>query len=176
MGAPKVLLEAMRDDTHVLAIIASIPDAPFTEATVSALAHWFDDVEIHYPIPEMAFEPEERRKIIHVVSTEMLEHFAKAVNDAAIGELSDEAFKALAQAVDPLWRELTGAFAAELNIRFEDNRVPADSSQEFLDSMMGRLRENFGDEAVNEFRSAIIKDTNLRAHLRRIGIDPDAAK
>jgi hypothetical protein len=174
MGAPKELLVKMRDDAHVLALVAATDDVPFTNAIIDAVANWFDDVEIRYPIAEMDFTPSERRGIVNTVANEMLELFARAVNDATSGELDDEMFKTLAGAVDPLWRELAGAFAPELNRRFEENRVPAEHSEAFLNGIVDRMREDLGDEAVDEFRSALHADRNLRAHLRRMGLDPDA--
>ena len=176
MGAPKHLLEDMRNDAHVLALIAATENAPVTDAVLGAVARWFDDVEVHYPIAEMAFDSKERRELIHTVSTELLDLFTQAAAEAeASGELGDERFEVLANAVDPLWRELTGVFAKELNARFEMNRVPAEHSDSYLRTMIDRLREEHGDSAANDFRTAINKDSTLRAHLRRIGIDPDAA-
>lgn len=177
MGAPIETLKKMRDDAHVLALIASVDDAPFTPAVLDAVADWFEDVEISYPIAEMAFEGNERRKLVHTVANELLEFFAVSVNRAESqgGELSDADFAVLAERVDPLWRELAGAFAIELNERFNDNRVPAEHSQSYLKHLVERFAEDQGEEAAAEFRDAIRNDSRLRAQLRRMGLDPDAA-
>ena len=174
MGAPKELLVKMRDDAHVLALVAATEEVPFTSAVIDAVAHWFDDVEIRYPIAEMDFTAAERRGIVHTVATEMLELFGRAVIKAASGELDDESFKNLAASVDPLWRELAGAFAPELNHRFEENRVPEEHTEAFLNGIVEKMRDDLGDEAVQEFKNALLADRNLRAHLRRMGLDPDA--
>jgi hypothetical protein len=168
------MLKAMRDDAHVLALVATTENTPFTYGVIDAVANWFDDVEIHYPIAEMAFEPEERRKLVHSVATELLELFAQAVGMAtASEELDDERFAALAAAVDPLWRELAGSFAVELNRRFEANRIPEEHSEPYLRTMISKFESEQGSDAAEEFISAVRNDPRLRAHLRRIGIDPD---
>jgi hypothetical protein len=174
MGAPKELLAKMRDDAHVLALVAATEEAPFTAAVIDAVAHWFDDVEIRYPIAEMDFTPAERRGIVHTVVTEMLELFARAVDDAESGELDEKRFAKLAETVDPLWRELAGAFAPELNRRFEENRVPVEHTEAYLNVIIEKMRDDLGDAAVQEFKAALIADRNLRAHMRRMGLDPDA--
>lgn len=174
MGAPKELLEAMRDDTHVLALVATTDEAPFTMPVIEAVARWFGDVEIRFPIADMGFTDAERREIVRTVSNELLSQFNAAISDCVADELGEERFATLAAAVDPLWRELTGAFATQLNERFEQNRVPADHSAEFLSMIMSKMQDDLGEDAVSEFRSALSSDANLRAQLRRMGLDPDA--
>jgi hypothetical protein len=176
MGAPIQMLKAMRDDAQVLALVAATDETPFTYAVIDAVANWFDDVEIKYPIAEMPFDENERRKLVHDVAGELLGNFVQAVEDAtAEEELDEERFARLAAAVDPLWRELSGAFAVELNRRFEKNRIPAEHSNAYLRAMISRFEEEQGSDAAQEFLAAIRSDTRLRAHLRRIGIDPDEA-
>lgn len=176
MGAPIEMLKAMRDDAHILTLVAATDESPFTYAVIDAVANWFDDVEIRYPIAEMPFDEKERRKLVHDVAGEILGHFSDAVQAASTsGELDGERFAALATQVDALWRELAGAFAVELNRRFEENRVPAEHSDAYLRAMISRFEEEQGSDAAQEFLAAIRNDNRLRAHLRRIGIDPDQA-
>lgn len=173
MGAPKQTLEEMRNDTHVLALVSATEETPFTMPVIEAVARWFGDVEIKYPIADMGFSEAERRTIVHAVATELLEQFNAAVNHCVGDELDDERFAALAATVDPLWRELAGALATQLNERFEERRVPEDHSTEFLEAIMAKMHDDFGDDAVSEFRRALAEDNNLRAQLRRMGVDPD---
>ena len=174
MGAPKKLLEAMRDDTHVLALVAATDEAPFTMPVIEAVARWFGDVEIRFPIADMGFSDAERREIVRNVSNDLLAQFNSIVGECVNDVLDEERFAALAASVDPLWRELAGAFAAQLNERFEENRVPTDHSSDFLTNIMSKMEDDLGDDAVNEFRRALSNDSNLRAQLRRMGLDPDA--
>jgi hypothetical protein len=176
MGAPIQMLKAMRDDAHILTLVAATDNSPFTYAVIDAVANWFDDVEIRYPIAEMPFDEKERRALVHAVSEELLGFFAQAAEAAtATGELDDENFAVLAEKVDPLWRELAGAFAVELNQRFEKNRIPEEHSTAYLRAMVEKFEEEQGSDAAQEFLTAIRSDNRLRAHLRRIGIDPDQA-
>lgn len=176
MGAPTQMLKAMRDDAQILNLVAATDETPFTYAVIDAVANWFDDVEIRYPIPEMPFDAKERRKLVYEVSGELLGHFVTAVEQSgASGELDEERFAVLAAAVDPLWRELAGAFAVEINRRFEENRIPAEHSHTYLRAMISKFEEEQGSEAATDFLNAMRNDTRLRAHLRRIGLDPDLA-
>jgi len=174
MGAPKKLLEAMRDDAHVLALVATTDEAPFTMPVIEAVARWFGDVEIRFPIADMGFSDAERRDIVRNVSNELLTNFNTAIDQCVGDELGEELFAVLAAAVDPLWRELAGTFATQLNERFESNRVPSDRSSEFLTMIMAKMEDDLGNDAVTEFRQALSNDSNLRAQLRRMGLDPDA--
>ena len=141
---------------------------------IEAVARWFGDVEIRFPIADMGFSEAEQRDIVRNVSNELLTHFQTALDQCVGDELGEESFAALAAAVDPLWRELSGAFASKLNERFESQRVPSDNSSEFLSMIMAKMEDDLGNDAVAQFRQALSNDSNLRAQLRRMGLDPDA--
>lgn len=176
MSLPTEILSKMRDDASVLAIVSGIDEAPITQGVIESVENWFKDVEIVYPIPQMQFEESERRGLVNTISVELTERFEKArvQSEKNGGVLSEEDFEKLAKDVDPLWRELSGLFAKELNFQFERNRVPQDEVGEYLQMLTSSLSDHIGEQAKEAFLEKIKTDKNLRAHLRRIGIDPDS--
>ena len=178
MSLPENILQKMRDDAKVLAIVSAIEEAPLTEAIISSVGEWFNDVEIVYPIAQMHFEEKERRDIINTIAIELTERFeaSRAAAQSNSGALSEEQYEQLGKNVDPLWRELTGLFAKELNYHFEKNRIPQDEAEEYLQALTSSLSDHIGEQAKEAFLSKIKTDKNLRAHLRRIGIDPDSVQ
>lgn len=174
--ATKDLLIQMRDDARVLAHVAGVEDLAITKAVIGAVAGWFDDVEIMYPIPMMPFSAEERRSLVITIANELASHFDAASKLAdEEGDLPASAFETLAAQVDPLWRELSGVFATELNAEFEKRRVPEQHAREYLTGMIDQVAEVEGDEARAEFIENLRSNKVLRSQLRRIGIDPDQA-
>ena len=173
MSAPKEALSAMRDDAHVLAVLAAVEGAPITDGVIVSLAKWFHDVEIVYPIAEMAIDAETKRQFASTIATELTEHFDAAYRASEAGTFDDEAFTTLAATVDPLWRELAGLFAKELNESFESNRVDADQTGEAIQEMLNLIERMHGEDGVSEFRMRSKTDKSLRAQLRRMGLDPD---
>lgn len=173
MNAPMQIVEKMRNDAQVLALVAST-ECPFTLSVIDGVANWFEDVEINYPIADMNLSKDEQRSIVRLASEELLNHFDTYYHIAEKEDgLSEERFIELGKLVDPLWREITGAFAKELNQRFEETRIPIDIAKRYLEEMINRYKIEQGDFAANEFINAIKYDKRLRAQLRRMGIDPD---
>jgi|LakMenE18May11ns_1017448.scaffolds.fasta_scaffold9909433_2 hypothetical protein len=175
MKISKNVIKNMRDDAQILALVASV-DAPFTISVIDAVGNWFDDVEIKYPIPDMELTEQEQRTIVRLASDELLTHFQRVyeISEKEDG-LSKEHFEDLALLVDPLWREISGAFSKVLNERFNNTRIPEDMAGRYLEEMIERFKNEQGEYAASEFINAIKSDKKLRAHLRRMGVDPDLA-
>ena len=175
MGVPLELIQQMHDDTKVLATVASIPDTPITSHVIDAVARWYQDVEILYPIAEMDLDETNKRSLTEAIATEMLSQFVTALESAKAsgGELDSEPFQALGAAVDPLWRELAGVHAAVLNGSFQENRIEPEDTRDAIEQMLSAIERFSGPDGVNEFRSRARSDKTLRAHLRRMGLDPD---
>lgn len=175
MKISKNIIKSMRDDTQILALVASV-EAPFTISVIDGVGNWFDDVEIKYPIADMDLSDEEQRTIVRLATDELLNHFQKVyeISEKEDG-LSKEHFEELAVLVDPLWREIAGAFAKVLNERFNNTKIPEDMAERYLEDMIERFKMEQGEYAATEFINAIKSDKKLRAHLRRMGVDPDLA-
>jgi hypothetical protein len=169
MSMPMDKLLEVREDTHVLAVVAA-SDAPLTNAVLSGVARWFLDVEIRYPIAEMPMNDVERRGLLTTVTKELYDLFDQACSS---GEMNDEAFAILAADVDPLWREITGLLATQFNENFESERIPAERVAEYLRDLIDRIREEMGDGGVDDFIRQVRTDPMTRAQMRRIGVDPD---
>jgi hypothetical protein len=169
MSMPIEKLIEVREDTHVLAVIAA-SDAALTNAVLSGVARWFLDVEIRYPIAEMPMEDAERKSLLRTVTKELFDLFDRACSS---GEINEETFASLASAVDPLWREITGLLAKEFNENFENERIPAERVAEYLRDLIDRIREEMGDGGVDDFIRQVRNDPMTRAQMRRIGVDPD---
>jgi hypothetical protein len=171
-NVPKHVFESMRDDALVLATMAATR-GPITPSIIKGLESWFGDVEVKYPIAEMAFGVDERDALLADVAEELANAFAEMVSKASEGDVEDDAFAALAVTVDPLWREITGLLAPELNRRFENTRVPSEHLQEVAEIIKYQISDNddVNDPSVAE---RLKNDVTLRTHLRRIGLDPDS--
>lgn len=167
MGVPRRMIELMRDDVVVLATMAAT-NGPITTGIVNSVEAWFSDVEVKYPIAEMPLEDEERNELLISVSKELVERFHEALSQVNDDELADEVFEKLGADVDPLWREMTGLLATNLNKRFEAQRIAEEDIPEVTES----IKEALGD-GEEEVRERLTKDAALRTHLRRIGLDPD---
>ena len=76
MKISKNIIKSMRDDTQILALVASV-EAPFTISVIDGVGNWFDDVEIKYPIADMDLSDEEQRTIVRLATEELLNHFQK---------------------------------------------------------------------------------------------------
>jgi len=173
--APVTIIEKMRADAQVLALVANT-DCPFTLSVIDGVANWFEDVEIKFPIMDMDLSLDEQRSIVRLASNELVNHFDDFCKIAEKENgLSESRFEELGKLVDPLWRELSGAFAKELNKRFEETRIPNEVAKRYLEDMISRFKLEQGDYAADEFINAIKFDKRLRAQLRRMGIDPDLA-
>lgn len=168
MSMPMEDILKVRNDTQVLAVVAA-SDAPVTNAVLGGVARWFLDVEIRYPIAEMTLTPEERSRLLATVTAELFTAFDKATK----GPLSAENFAILASTVDPLWREISGLLASQFNKNFEDDRIPVEQVTEYVRELVDRIREELGDGGVQDFISQVRTDPMTRAHMRRIGVDPD---
>lgn len=163
----------MRDDTYTLAVVSSIPESPITESVFNAVANWYDDVEIVYPIAVMDIDEVEKRNLTNSIATEMTKHFDDALAKALLGKYEQEDFEILAQQVDPLWRELTGVFAKELNEIFNSNQEGPESPKESLQRMIEMIASTYGEEGVEDFKNKAKTDKHFRAQLRRMGVNPD---
>jgi|MesohylFT_1024984.scaffolds.fasta_scaffold70262_1 hypothetical protein len=168
MSMPTEDLLSVRNDTHVLSVVAA-SDAPMTNAVLSGVARWFLDVEIRYPIAAMPLSDEERRTLLTTVTAELYAAFDAATKNP----MDDEKFAALAATVDPLWREISGLLATQFNENFESDRIPEEHVTEYVRELIDRIREELGDGGVQDFISQVRTDPMTRAHMRRIGVDPD---
>lgn len=169
----KDALKLMRDDAYTLAIVTAIDEAPITEHVFGAVANWFDDVEIIYPIAVMDISETEKRNLANAIATEMTKFFEVALQKAEANEFSKEDFELLGLEVDPLWRELTGVFAKELNDQFtasqQDDQNPIESIGKLIEMIAG----TYGEEGVEDFKNKAKTDKHFRAQLRRMGLNPD---
>ena len=170
-SVPKHVFESMRDDAVVLATMAAT-NGPITPSIIKGLESWFGDVEVKYPIAEMSFADGERDDLLAKVAEELASQFAALVARYDTGELDENVFQELAPTVDPLWREITGLLAPELNRRFENMRVPDEHLEEITNMIKYQISDNddVNDPSVAE---RLKSDPMLRTHLRRIGLDPD---
>ena len=174
MGAPREVLEAMLADANVLALVAGSEDVAVTPAVIEAVAKWFHDVEIIFPIPQMELDENEKRSLTSEIADELVSEFRSAIAKVnARGELADEDFEQLARNTDPLFRELSGVYADQLNAQFEENRVDAEDAQEAINDMLSMIERMHGQDGLAEFRTRSKTDSTLRAQLRRMGLDPD---
>jgi hypothetical protein len=171
MPTPKIMFEQGRDDSIVLATMAAV-DGPITSSIIEGLESWFGDVEVKYPIAEMVFADGERLNLLNGVAEELAEFFDEAYKQCDEEGLDDELFAKLATNVDPLWREITGLLAPELNRRFERQRIPEDHVSEVSNAIKESLTQGDDEEGMS-VSERLIKDRSLRTHLRRIGLDPD---
>lgn len=168
------VFKLMKDDAYALAVVSAIEEAVVTEGVFNGVARWFDDVEIVYPIAVMEIGEDEKRTLTNSIAVELTTHFNNAYNKAKEGNFTEADFHELALKVDPLWRELTGVYAKELNDIFHNTQTGGEDPQEIISNMLDVIRSNFGEEGVNDFKNRAKTDRHFRAQLRRMGVNPDA--
>lgn len=142
-----------------------------TPAVQYSLEKWFADVstDIIFPMTEMPLDDAERSSLMALAIDDML----SAIRSVKEKNLDDqESFAILAPILDPLWRELSGILAPNLNEAWQTIRPKDHYDLEqriaFIENMLGTSR----DELYN--RSLV--DLKLRAFISKLGLTPDELK
>lgn len=158
-------------DTFRQIITAKIDITATLLATVS---RWFNNVEIVYPIAVMELGEAERRTLAGHIIDEMITAFDTALADIEKGDEGEEVISRAAKILDPLWRELSGIYATVLNAEYEAAIAETDPEEirQMLEQTAEMMAEMSGED-IETIRAHMRSDENVRAKLRRFGVDPD---
>ena len=164
----KNALQSLEIDVDVAAMVIH-KYGHLTPAVQFSLEKWFADVSVDtvFPMTEMPLDDTERSSLMALAIDDML----SAIRSVKEKNLDDqESFAILAPILDPLWRELSGILAPNLNAAWQNIR-PKDHLEQriaFMENMLGTSR----DELYN--RSLV--DLKLRAFISKLGLTPDELK
>lgn len=170
------VLDMMRKSQNDFSTFKRIVQAnvAVNETLLNTVGHWFENVEIKYPIAEMLLSGEEQIEIAGDVAGEMA-----AIVEAAIGEIEggihEENVLAWASVkLHSLWRELAGVYAPVLNEHFARVASRADG-EEVLASInrMVTIMAKVNGEDEDVIRERMRSDEAIRAKLWQMGVDPD---
>lgn len=166
----KNALQSLELDIDVAAMVVH-KYGHLTPAVQYSLEKWFADVSVDtvFPMTEMPLDDTERSLLMVLAIDDML----SAIRSVQAKNLDDqESFAILAPILDPLWRELSGILAPNLNEAWQNIRPKDQDDLEqriaFMENMLGTSR----DELYN--RSLI--DLKLRAFISKLGLTPDELK
>lgn len=170
------VLDMMRKSQNDFSTFKHIVQANITinETVLDTVAHWFENVEIKYPIAEMPLSNEEQIELAGTVAGEMAAIVESAIGEIEGGTNEDDVLVRASAKLDALWRELAGVYAPVLNERFTRVASRADGKEVLASinrmvAMMAKV--NGEDEEV--IRERMRSDEAIRAKLRQMGVDPD---
>ena len=170
------VLDMMRKSQNDFSTFKHIVQANITvnETVLDTVAHWFENVEIKYPIAEMPLSSEEQIELAGTVAGEMAAIVESAIGEIEGGTNEDDVLVRASAKLDALWRELAGVYAPVLNERFTRVASRADGKEVLASinrmvAMMAKV--NGEDEEV--IRERMRSDEAIRAKLRQMGVDPD---
>lgn len=170
------LLDMMRKSQSDFVTFKNIVQANITvnETLLDTVAHWFENVEIKYPIAEMPLSGEEKIELAGAVADEMTSVVEAAIAEIEGGRGEDDVLARASAKLDSLWRELAGVYAPVLNERFKRVAGRADA-EEVLASInhMVSVMAKVSGEDEDVIRARMRKDEAIRAKLRQMGVDPD---
>lgn len=171
------LLNMMRKSQNDFSTFKNIVQANIAvnETLLDTVAHWFENVEIIYPIAEMPLSGEETIELGGSVAGEMTSVVETAISEIQGGAGDDEVLERASAKLDSLWRELAGVYAPVLNERFKRVAAKADTSEVLagINHMVDVLVQMSGEEE-DVVRVRMRKNAAVRAKLRLMGIDPDS--
>jgi hypothetical protein len=170
------LLHMMRKSQNDFATFKSIVQANVTvnETLLDTVGHWFENVEIKYPIAEMPLSGEEKVKLAGAVAGEMTAIVEAAISEIEAGGVEDDVLRRTSEKLDTLWRELAGVYAPVLNERFKRvaDRADADEVLASINRMVSVMAKMSGEDE-DIIRERMRTDEAIRAKLRQMGVDPD---
>jgi len=170
------LLRMMRKSQNDFATFKTIVQSKVTvnETLLDTVGHWFESVEIKYPIAEMPLSGEEQIELAGTVAGEMAAIVEAAISEIEAGGAEDEVLRQTSEKLDALWRELAGVYAPVLNERFKRvaDRADADEVLASINRMVYVMAKVSGEDE-DTIRERMRTDEAIRAKLRQMGVDPD---
>jgi len=170
------LLRMMRKSQNDFATFKNIVQSRVTvnETLLDTVGHWFENVEIKYPIAEMPLSGEEKIELAGAMAGEMAAIVEAAISEIEAGGAEDDVLRQTSEKLDTLWRELAGVYAPVLNERFKRvaDRADADEVLASINRMVYVMAKMSG-ETEDTIRERMRTDEAIRAKLRQMGVDPD---
>ena len=169
---PLKYLNEVSEDIRV-GVIVNKELGHITRPVLAAIERWYEDVDIIIPINEMELDATSKVKMVSQCLEEMLGIFQAEILKVQSGQdYNKESHEALAQKVDPLWRELAALHASIFNAEFQAIR-PTD--QEEMDERIHVVEEITGMTRF-EIKERAGRDLQLRRMLCDMGLLPTDLK
>lgn len=165
---PIKYLNEIIDDVEV-AILANSNMSRLTRPVLGAVERWFQDVDIIIPMNVMQMDSNTKTRMLETALVEMKDAFTMELERIKKGGVSNpETHEALAQIVDPLWREIASLHAEVFNIEFEALR-PKDFEE--INERISVMEEITGMNR-KELQERASKDLRVRKMLGDMGLLP----